>query len=257
MDEFWAEGSGRSPWAEMVLGRFLDLTGQVEVRLDWLETTGEIIARPVTDSDEGPVGLLGRAPSYEVACAAVWANLVVRPRGIDWASRRIAYIGDGPAGRQKAMVADHYAREKAWQRVCRDAERRTFSVGNVADLPPVDLEEEGLPATPSGRCRCDHCQGDWLKIAAASVQALEDGIDPLDYEAVTRFALKSLSSDADRLWLASLFRDPIALYSWDAGYFVNGRHRTHALREAGVTRCAVSVGHYLPDDYLRQMNHHA
>lgn len=119
-------------------------------------------------------------------------------------------------------------------------QRASFEVLALDELPAI----VGVELRPSkhGAC-CLHCEADWPRIAGAAVQWLESGRDPLDRTAIERHARRlGLDVDSTR-WLLSLFKP------WDAivwlrrgGQFVNGQHRLHALRAAGVERCVVYTG---------------
>jgi len=119
-----------------------------------------------------------------------------------------------------------------------DEQRASFEVVELSLLPPDRIERE-TPKPGSGRtCGCFHCRREWRRIAAVSVEVLEQGVDPLDREAVLAYAASSLSGDRDRLCLCSLFSDPIVVSPGEE-VFTNGRHRTHAMRMAGVERAAI------------------
>lgn len=76
-------------------------------------------------------------------------------------------------------------------------------------------------------------------IAAASIEVLAAGIDPLDDTAVREHATAALDAD-DASWLHSLFADPIVV-DRDLSDFVNAMHRTWHMLRAGVTHCIVEL----------------
>jgi len=127
-----------------------------------------------------------------------------------------------------------------------DELRRSFEVVPVSDLPSTD----GLELVPSDRdACCAHCEADWPQVADVAVAWLESGGDPLDLAGLDRRARDAQlgADELDALW--SLFADPI---TWFRGRdrYVNGRHRVHALRAAGVERCVVYTGRGEPGHEL-------
>lgn len=118
--------------------------------------------------------------------------------------------------------------------------RASFEVVCLSELPPTPSAE--LRPSKRGAC-CLHCEADWPRIAAAAVQWLESGSDPLDYAGIERHA-QGLGLDHESIrWLDSLFRPSWAIcWLCRSGQLVNGRHRLHALRAAGVERCVVYTG---------------
>jgi hypothetical protein len=125
-----------------------------------------------------------------------------------------------------------------------DAETRaSFEVVRVDDLPPVDREDINVVPSADRACGCYWCESDWQSIAAASVAILDEGIDPLDYEAIESRALALGLDSVARGWLHTLFSPVDAIIVLRGGReFTNGMHRTHALRLAGVGRCVVYTG---------------
>jgi hypothetical protein len=110
----------------------------------------------------------------------------------------------------------------------------------LRSLPDVDPLQDDFRDDPSA-CPCGYHDADWNAIADATVAALDAGVDPLDHAALAAFAARALSTAEDRVWFDSLFSDPIVAQPGGDG-FTNGRRRTHALRLAGVERCAVDTG---------------
>ena len=126
----------------------------------------------------------------------------------------------------------------------RDEEaRNSFEVVRVADLPPVNRGDIPIVAADGKPCGCYWCQWDWRAIAAASVRIFEEGIDPLDHDAVVERAEQLGLSVDECAWLSSLFNPGAGIIVLrGCGQFTNGMHRTHALRMAGVERCVVYTG---------------
>jgi len=78
---------------------------------------------------------------------------------------------------------------------------------------------------------------DWPTIAAIAAELLESGVSPRDEATISARGAEQLTEDGCGL-LMSLFGDPIAI-PLEASAFINGRHRTAAMRAAGVRRCVV------------------
>jgi hypothetical protein len=126
-----------------------------------------------------------------------------------------------------------------WE-ISEDEERKSFEVVEVSSLPVIDRADIEVIPSNDRPCGCHWCDGDWLMIAAASVQILEEGIDPLDPDAVITRGQTHGLGDGDLEWLASLFNPTQAIiHLRNCGQFTNGMHRTHALRMAGVQRIVV------------------
>jgi hypothetical protein len=139
-----------------------------------------------------------------------------------------------------------------WE-ITEDEERASFEIVELAELPAVDRDD--IPTVPSlvRPCGCSWCEADWLLIAACSVAILEEGLDPLDHDAVALRAVALGLEGGDLGWLVSLFTPHNAIVVLrDSHQFTNGMHRTHALRMAGVKRCVVYTGRgelpYVEDD---------
>jgi hypothetical protein len=93
--------------------------------------------------------------------------------------------------------------------------------------------------TPRDRAICKYHQGNWAAIANAStdIVARIDGRKPGAYLGAAD-ALRL--PNRDKMWLLSLFWDPIVL-SQDRTEYTNGQHRGCALRFSGADRAAVIV----------------
>jgi len=116
----------------------------------------------------------------------------------------------------------------------------TLAVVELASLPP-----DGMPIAPTaGRpCGCDVCLAadDWPLIARVAVEYLEQGGDPRDHEAIDAAVRRAGLDPGERAgWhVGDLFDLPIEVDG--CGEWVNGRHRTHALRMAGAARTVTCV----------------
>jgi hypothetical protein len=130
----------------------------------------------------------------------------------------------------------------SWE-ISDDEVRASFEVVRVADLPAVSRADIPVVSAEGKPCGCYWCEPDWRAIAAVSVQILEEGTDPLDHNALsTRAEELGLSAD-ERGWLHGLFSPGAAIIVLrDSRQFMNGMHRIHALRMAGVERCVVYTG---------------
>jgi hypothetical protein len=129
-----------------------------------------------------------------------------------------------------------------WE-ISEDEERASFEVVRVADLPPIERDDIGVVPSSTRPCGCYWCDADWRAIAEAAVTIHEEGIDPLDRNAVEARATELGVSVEDRSWLLTLFNPPEAIVVLrGSGEFTNGMHRTHALRMAGVVWCVVYTG---------------
>ncbi|MDQ6884217.1 MAG: hypothetical protein M3077_08295 [Candidatus Dormibacteraeota bacterium] len=93
--------------------------------------------------------------------------------------------------------------------------------------------------TAADRKACGYHQGNWAAVADASaaIVASVDGRDPAAYLAAAEAVRLP---NRDKIWLLSLFYDPIVLSTDGEGY-TNGQHRGCALRFSGAERAAVVV----------------
>jgi hypothetical protein len=125
-----------------------------------------------------------------------------------------------------------------------DEARASFELVRVDDLPPVDRPDIPVVHTDDGRpCGCDWCQHNWRKIAAASVTIFEEGVDPLDRDAIDARAGELGLANDERGLLLTLFSPTDAIIELrHCGQYTNGMHRVHALRMAGVEVCVVYTG---------------
>jgi hypothetical protein len=190
----------------------------------WLEATGEVCALIGGGCSPEAFILLGTAPSYRCVEA-----VLVDPPGHDasirWVTKMLARI-PGDSGEVESLLAAH---EERVQAEAEEEERRdvaSFEVVDLSELPETDEEE-------AERYR----DASWSVIAALAVELLESGVSPRDDATILARGTKELTKNGPGL-LSSLFQDPIAI-PLEASAFINGRHRTAAMRAAGVKRCVV------------------
>jgi hypothetical protein len=176
---------------------------------------------------EGHVEVLGTLRPWDL----VWAVVCNVPTD----DRRVAALRAAVRAAPRGPVeVEHYLSEFRRKRARAEARRRderrnSFVVVALEDLPGPDP-----PIRPG-----DYALANWLVIAAASIEVLAAGIDPLDDAAVWEHATATLDAD-DASWLHSLFADPIVI-DRDLSGFVNGMHRTWHMLRAGVTHCVVEL----------------
>ena len=93
--------------------------------------------------------------------------------------------------------------------------------------------------TPADRAACQYHQADWRAVADTSVAVVMsvDGSDPAAYVSAAEAVRLP---KREKMWLLSLFHDPIVL-SQDRAEYTNGQHRGCALRFSGADRAAVIV----------------
>jgi len=107
-------------------------------------------------------------------------------------------------------------------------ERASFQVIELQHLPPTDDVDPTAP------------DADWPTVVDVATSILDDGVDPLDQRAVRR-AIEAVRLPAlEAGLLASPFRDAIVAAPGDES-FTNGRHRTAAMRDAGVAACVINT----------------
>jgi hypothetical protein len=196
------------------------------MQITWLEGTGEVCA--LIGGGRYPDGFieLGVAPSYE----CVEAVLIDRPghdASIGWVAERLAEIPGDP-GEIKSIVAAYEARMQAEAEEGERRELASFEVVELAELPVTDAELAER-----------YGDADWLAIADLAVELLEEGVSPHDDETIQARGTGVLAKE-DCVLLSSLYFAPIAIPR-EASAFVDGRHRTAAMRAAGVSRCVVHI----------------
>src|SRR4051812_27068426 len=126
-----------------------------------------------------------------------------------------------------------------------DETRASFEVLRVADLPEIERADiQVVPADDGRPCACDWCAAagdvDWAAVAAASAMVVRDGLDVLDERAIAERGLALGLADHEAGWLLTLFVPSIAITVLrGSGQFINGMHRTHALRLACAEEVAV------------------
>jgi hypothetical protein len=190
----------------------------------WFEETGEVCA--LIGGGANPEGfvLLGTAPSYQCLEA-----VLIDPPGYDasisWVAERLDAIPADPGGIE-SLLAAHETRAQA---ETEEAERRELASFEVVDLAELPMTGE-IEAERYG-------DADWQSIAGLAVELFGGGISPHDDQAIGARGAEVLKEDDCGL-LRSLFFDPIAIPR-EASAFINGRHRTAAMRTAGVKRCVV------------------
>ena len=192
-------------------------------RATWLEGTGELY---VPHPDER-ILVLGTLASFELAEAVING----RPEGewrMEWLQAAMASAPTEPA--EIATVVAEYARRCAADLQAQQQQRRdNFVVVELNELPD--------PRAPYRGDR--YTRATWPTIAEVAIEILEDGIDPLDTDAVAKRAEERLSSD-DGLWLLTLFADPITI-SRNPPSVIDGGHRLWYMRGAGVNRCVIEL----------------
>jgi hypothetical protein len=183
----------------------------------------------------GDVELLGRVRDGQVIEAlldSLMARAELAGRGLNRADiTNLVSLLPHSAEEDKVLVATWKEREQEAQRIVQDGRRRSF------DVVPVDK----LPVTDQGSLRrggsVDYEGADWKAIAVAAESYLATGGDPNDSEDACRVGRETGLSESDLHWLQDLFSDPISLSDDNYG---NGRHRTEAMREAGVERIVIN-----------------
>jgi hypothetical protein len=223
-EEFFAGDQRRRRSRQWDYGFFRSVDGNRGMLTTWFEATGEVCALIGGGQNSDGFILLGTAPSYQCV-EAILIDAPEHDTSIGWVAERLAHIPADPAG-IASLLAAHEARTQA---ETKEAERRY-----LASFEVVDLVE--LPVTDGKLAKRYGC-ADWLAIAELAVELLEEGVSPRDDETVRTRGSSVLTRESCGL-LRSLFFDPIAIPR-EASAFINGRHRTAAMRAAGVRRCVV------------------
>jgi hypothetical protein len=196
------------------------------MRVTWIKATSEVCALIGGSRYPEAFILLGTAPSYESMEAVLFD-----PPGPRASIRWVAEMLRGIPGEDKdvqALVADYEARMREEdERAVREA-LASFEVVELSELPETDEQEAER-----------YGEENWAAIARIAVELFEGGVSPRDDEAILARGRRELTTDGCGL-LRSLFCDPIAIPK-DASAFINGRHRTSAMRAAGVKRCVVDT----------------
>jgi hypothetical protein len=223
-EQFFAEDARRRNSSQWDYGFFRSVDGDHGMLTTWIEATGEVCALIGGGRYPKAFVLLGTAPSYKV----VEAVLVDRPgpdASICWVAHRLRHIPQD-AEKLRLLLATYEARV---QEEAEEAERQ-----ELASFEVVELSE--LPETEEAEAE-RYSEEDWPAIAQISVELLEAGVSAHDDDAIMARGRNELTSTGCGL-LHSLFHDPIAIPQ-EASAFINGRHRTAAMRAAGVKRCVV------------------
>ncbi len=198
--------------------------GQCGMRTTWIEATGEVCALIGGGSHPEAFILLGNAPSYR-CLEAVLEEPPSHDTSIVWVAEMLEQIPDDPRD-VESLVAAYNAGIRA---EAEDEERRdlaSFEVVELASLPETDEEQAER-----------YGEEDWPAIASIAVELSESGVSPRDDASILARGEEELTEEGCGL-LRSLFRDPIAI-PLEASAFINGRHRTAAMRAAGVRRCVI------------------
>jgi hypothetical protein len=111
-----------------------------------------------------------------------------------------------------------------------DYERTAFRVVSIDTLPDSEVDLAGWHGP----------HVDWYSVSQVAVEIFEAGVDPLDHDEVKRRVTESELRPGDRSWAEGLFCEPVGIYRRSRRW-VDGRHRTNAMRGAGVKRCLVQV----------------
>jgi hypothetical protein len=137
-------------------------------RATWIETTGELY---LVDR-EGHVEVLGTLRPWDL----VWAVVCIVPTDDRRVASLRAAVRAAPRGPVEVeRYLSEFRRKRARAEAGRREERRnSFVIVALEDLPDPE------PPIRAG----DYAQADWPTIAAASIEVLAAGVDPLDHEAV-------------------------------------------------------------------------
>jgi hypothetical protein len=102
-----------------------------------------------------------------------------------------------------------------------------------------------LTLTTKDFANCPFHDGEWRKVAEASLVALESARAEATYDELMDACIKQSLPPPEAKWLISLFRDPIV---WTPGSreVTNGQHRACALRAAGARYCVVDTDGFQP-----------
>jgi hypothetical protein len=193
----------------------------------WIPRTSEVVATPAA-SGLRPVEVLGRVQSEEALIAALLSD-PDRTESLAWARERIRTLPTDPEAIARFVDEMERARNRLIAEE-RERRRRAYRVVAVAELPGPGV----MQACADGGPPCAVCRaGDWSAVAAAAIAILSAGIDPLDRAAVERAAAVWLDGP-DVALAVELLREPIEVHGDQHN---DGRHRTHALKRAGVAFC--------------------
>lgn len=134
----------------------------------------------------------------------------------------------------RQFTCEHRERIRAIAKTYPDDDPAGGHTGQTATAEAFD------ELTAADFAACHYHRAGWANIGAIALEVVESGS-----EALEKIEGDERLGDEDRVWLASLFTDPIC---WDdgGGSLTNGQHRLCALRAAGVPACPVE-GRYLPD----------
>jgi len=207
----------------------------------------EIVVEEITAA--GPaVQILGRVHQPEVVSALLdplWAHheLAETRLGID---EVLTTLRERPLGAdaEQTLIDTYRERQEQVDLILCEGRRASYAVVPISELPTTG------PANLHRRDSVDYESVDWAKLSQAATAYLETGQDPLDSFAVRSHGHDAGFSTSEVNWLESLFSDPIAAGEWS---YVNGRHRTEACREAGVTHLVIDTRSERPKAHKRAL----
>jgi len=223
-ERFFEEDSNRGESRQLDYGFFQLEDGGRGSMVTWFETTNEVCALIGSGSKPQAFILLGTAPSYR-SLEAVLADRPEPSTSIVWVAEQLKNMPRDPDALGD-LVSTY---EERLLIEAEDIERRhlaSFEVMALAELPETEEEEAERWS-----------MANWPSIAQIAVELWEAGVSARDQESIVERGSRDLGpEDCGLLW--SLFYDPIAIPTENTA-FINGRHRTAAMRAAGVIRCVV------------------
>lgn len=225
-EQFLAQDPRRQNSRQWDHGHFSDDDHGRRSLLTWIEATQEVCALVGGGRYPEAFILLGRAPTHR-CLEAVLENRPDHEASIAWVAEMLDGIPADPED-VRSLVAAYDSRVRA---EAENEERRyleSFEVVELSSLPETDRKEA-----------IRYADEDWAAIATVAVELLASGVSPRDEESILERGGEVLSDSGCGL-LGSLFGDPIAIPR-EGTAFINGRHRTAAMRAAGVPRCVVHI----------------
>ncbi len=221
---FLAEDPRRRGSRQWDHGFFRCKDGERGSLVTWIEATGEVCALVGSGSEPEAFIPLGTAPSHR-ALEAVLDDRPDASASIVWVAQRLEEIPKEPDAID-ALISGYEERLRIEAEETERAHLASFEVLELTELPDTDEEE----AERWGGA-------DWTKIAEIAVELSDAGVSARDQKSIEARGQVALDAkDVGLLW--SLFYDPIAIPS-EGTIFINGRHRTAAMRAVGVRRCVV------------------
>lgn len=211
---------------------------------------GGIVQLMISDIDElvvehadGTIELLSENVDDELA-SAIDANINAHRNLVQHqSSQPLPRIGldawrmrlDEAAADPHAYVSRERERRREAYQARAEGRRASFAFVSVDDLPPAVQADELQRWNP------EYTKIDWKRIQAAAKQYLDRGGDPLDLGMLDQSQAMRELTDDERPWLRSLFSDTICYPVDDPTLFSNGRHRTLAMRQQGVSSVLVEL----------------